>query len=495
MLQELDQLRIAISATRDPGVKSALGQFMTPVSTARFMASLFPAMQGTECHLLDPGAGIGALSAAFLERCTAGYLAFDRVTVDAWEVDADLLPYLRQTLGQYARVSRATIRVHAADFIEAAARSAARDLFAERLDPFTHAIINPPYRKIHSDSRHRLLLREIGIETVNLYSAFVALALLHLVPGGQLVAITPRSFCNGPYYRPYRELLLRHAAIRHIHLFGARDRAFSDDRVLQENTILLLERDGVQGDVIVSTSTDDSLDDYEERAEPFSRIVLPGDPERFVHVPATSTAVYDEPLPAVQHTLQDLGVEVSTGPVVDFRLQEYLRDSPQPGCVPMLYPAHIRERQVIWPRLDARKSNAIVRNPETERWLYPNGFYAVVRRFSSKEERRRIVASLVDPASFSGYHMLGFENHLNVFHWQRRGLQEVLARGLTLFLNTAAVDASFRRFSGHTQVNATDLRAIKYPSREALEALGAWGKANPRATEETIEARVEAMLP
>ena len=31
--------------------------------------------------------------------------------------------------------------------------------------------------------------------------------------------------------------------------------------------------------------------------------------------------------------------------------------------------------------------------------------------------------------------MLGFENHLNVFHENKRGLPEALARGLAVFLN------------------------------------------------------------
>ena len=53
--------------------------------------------------------------------------------------------------------------------------------------------------------------------------------------------------------------------------------------------------------------------------------------------------------------------------------------------------------------------------------------------------------------------MLGFENHLNVFHQHKHGLPDNLAHGLAAFLNTTAVDEHFRRFNGHTQVNATDL--------------------------------------
>jgi adenine-specific DNA-methyltransferase len=43
-----------------------------------------------------------------------------------------------------------------------------------------------------------------------------------------------------------------------------------------------------------------------------------------------------------------------------------------------------------------KNPNAIERNDDTEKWLYPTGCYCVVRRFSSKEERRRIVASVVE---------------------------------------------------------------------------------------------------
>ena len=91
---------------------------------------------------------------------------------------------------------------------------------------YTHAILNPPYKKIKSNSFHRYLLSKQGIETVNLYSAFVTLVLKLLTIGGQLVAIIPRSFCNGPYYRQFRKFLLNKAAIKQIHLFNARNKAF-----------------------------------------------------------------------------------------------------------------------------------------------------------------------------------------------------------------------------------------------------------------------------
>jgi hypothetical protein len=109
---------------------------------------------------------------------------------------------------------------------------------------------------------------------------------------------------------------------------------------------------------------------------------------------------------------------------------------------------------------------------------------------SSKEEKRRIIASLVDPFCFN-YEKIGFENHLNVFHCAKAGLDEDLARGLTCFLNSSFVDDVFRSFNGHTQVNATDLRALKYPRREALINLGQWIKENTMLAEEIIDQKVK----
>jgi adenine-specific DNA-methyltransferase len=39
-------------------------------------------------------------------------------------------------------------------------------------------------------------------------------------------------------------------------------------------------------------------------------------------------------------------------------------------------------------------------------------------------------------------------------------------------LNTTWLDGKFRLFSGHTQVNATDLRNLPYPTAEQLSNMG-----------------------
>lgn len=483
MLRQLDtadSVRLKLARRTTQKHKAEFGQFMTPSSVARFMASLFPPSNIKTCRLLDAGAGIGTLTCAFLDRWKANGFSFNDVDVTAFEIDKKLTNYLSQHLNSYDQV---TTHIVTDDYIGLATATGLQD------QGFTHAILNPPYKKINSKSVHRLALSKVGIETVNLYSAFIALALAQMAPGGQIVAIIPRSFCNGPYYRPFRDFILERASIRQIHLFESRSKAFSDDQVLQENIILCLERDGKQGPVTISTSTDDSFSDLTSCEIPFERIVFPDDPERFIHVQTTTDKSAIELSSAVRYSMTDIGIKLSTGPVVDFRLKEYLRDMPEEEAVPLIYPGHLKAYKTTWPIPNFKKANAIIVNNDTEKWLYPNGFYCVVKRFSSKEEKRRVVANLIKPTDFSEYTMLGFENHLNVFHDNKNGLPEALASGLTVYLNTTAVDEHFRRFSGHTQVNATDLKRMKYPSRENLLKLGKWALEQENITQESIDAQ------
>lgn len=492
MLAAIDKVPLELANHLDAEKRSMLGQFMTPASVACFMAALFPALDRKICRLLDPGAGMGSLTVAFLERCENGDFGFEQVSTVAFEVDETFRTHLDKNLAKCAKEFSVSTSIFPTDFIEAAAESLTGDMFGQKLPLFTHAILNPPYKKINSNSRHRLLLRRVGIETVNLYSAFVALALGLLEPGGHLVAIIPRSFCNGPYYRPFRDYVLSRAAIRRIHLFDARDKAFKEDGVLQENVIIHLERDGKQGEVSVSTSTDDRFHDCTLHIHAFDQIVLSGDSERFIHVPTTPANGAVALSPAFHYSLDDLDIQVSTGPVVDFRARGHICQMPGEGTVPLLYPCHLGSGLVEWPKPEGRKPNAILRNEQTERLLYPCGSYAVVRRFSAKEERRRIVAGVVCPSALDAQ-VIGFENHLNVFHRRRHGLPEQLAWGLSAFLNSTAVDNAFRRFNGHTQVNATDLRAMKYPNRETLARLGRWAMAQNGLTQAAIDEEVGSL--
>lgn len=457
-----------------------LGQFMTPPNIARFMAGLFSAPMPSAVRLIEAGAGRAALTSAFVECWSSQTVGI--LEAHAYEYDDTVTDELRQILTGCENHRGVSTRIFGGDFIETAATM----IRLERGPRYSHAILNPPYKKISNDSKHRQWLRAVGLETVNLYTGFLGLVIELLESGGEAVAIIPRSFCNGPYYKPFRAFMAKRAAIRQIHLFESRAKAFKADDVLQENVIIHLQRNTPQGDVTISTSADDTFSDYSETTYPFSRIVFDDDPENFIHIPTKGMDASSENMGVFRVGLSELDIGVSTGPVVDFRLRDWLCQMPESGTVPLLYSGHFTAAGVVWPIATLKKPNAIKRTQATEKWLYPKGFYAVVRRFSSKEEKRRIVASVVDPKALPG-EVLGFENHLNVFHQDKRPLPELIARGLSVFLNGTGTDQSFRRFNGHTQVNATDLRQMKYPDRDTLIKLGKLAKENPLMTQEEID--------
>jgi adenine-specific DNA-methyltransferase len=457
--------------------KRELGQFLTPPPVADFMASLFSKPR-KEWRILDAGAGAGALSKALVTKlCSAANLP-QSIKITAYEIDASLLPTLRREYLQLQQecdrreVSFAATILNA-DFVECATEIIRRRLFATDDDAFNAAILNPPYRKINSSSRTRQQLREAGIETSNLYAAFMALASQLLSKSGELVAITPRSFCNGPYFRPFRRLLLQTMSLRRIHVFDSRSAAFSRDSVLQENVIVHALKSSIAArSVVISSSTGEPGSPTRSRKCEYRDVIDPDDPDAFIHLVTDENDLeLRNQLSRLSSSLAELGVEVSTGRVVDFRAVEHLRTQQDEQTVPLIRPCHFEGITAKWPASKERKPCAIVASKQTQSLFVPRGYYVLVKRFSAKEERRRIVACVYDPTTLQS-DFVGFENHLNYYHGGGAGLEKNVAHGLAVYLNSTLVDRYFRHFSGHTQVNATDLRSIPYPSRKELIGLG-----------------------
>ena len=62
-----------------------------------------------------------------------------------------------------------------------------------------------------------------------------------------------------------------------------------------------------------------------------------------------------------------------------------------------------------------------MRREEISKLLLPKGFYVIVKRFSSKEENKRVVAYVITPEDINS-DFFGLENHWNVFHYDKKGI-------------------------------------------------------------------------
>lgn len=502
LIYQSEEIRRKVSPTLGRKKKSELGQFFTPAEIAIFMAAKFD-RPVEEIRLLDPGAGIGSLTAAFVnEFCLRKEGKKPKsIVVHLFELDTNLLEDLEQNMKfcmEECKLSgiEFSAKIINKDFIKSAVNLFNEDETDLPHDYFNCVILNPPYKKIRTDSAYKAVLENLNINVTNMYAAFLEISALALCGEGELVAITPRSFCNGPYFKKFRQSFLSMMNLQNIHLFESREDLFLEDEVLQENVIFyaIKNPDNKTNEVAITSSCAADYSDISTHVVPYDAVIRNTDPEMVIHLPVSSkdyeTAKVIETLPAI---LKELGINVSTGKVVDFRVKEYLQIEFKDSCAPLIYPAHFEEMFVRWPVISFEKPQAILVNEITQKkQLVPRGYYVVVKRFSSKEEKRRITAAVYDP-SIMKQEYVGFENHLNYFHDNGTGLKKELAFGLVAFLNSSLVDRYFRSFNGHTQVNATDLKLIRYPSRDTLEKLGVKMR-NYISKEELNQERIDELV-
>ncbi|NNG98256.1 restriction endonuclease [Gordonia araii NBRC 100433] len=437
-------------------------------------------------RLLDPGAGSGALTAAVVARVLS---ETPGVSLDVTVVEADpsMLSALRETIAECERAAvNAGVEITATlvegSFVDA----------AQGLAPFDAVIQNPPYGKLPAKAPDRLATARQAVDCPNIYAAFVALSVSALRPAGQLVAITPRSFTNGTYFAKFRQWLLPQTAFDTIHIFDARDSVFADSGVLQETIIYSMTRtDQTPATATLSVSRD-HRDEVTRREVDYSEIIHPGDRQLYVRIPSSpEDADLVAQMSALPCSLADLGIRVSTGRVVDFRSRDQLLAEPYDEHYPMVYPANISHGVLTHPSETGKPQWFSITCSDDRRWLVPEGIYTLVKRFSSKEETRRLVASVWSPAE-QGEGPVAFDNKLNYFHVNGKGLDADLAMGLAVWLNSESVDRYFRTFSGHTQVNATDLRGMRWPTPTTLRNL-ATGRTELPDTE-TIDRLVAAVI-
>lgn len=462
----------------DAKIRKLKGQFFTPKQVSTFMASLFAVNHKTIC-LLDPGAGTGVLTAAFCERLLNDGKVVD-LTIDAYENDPSLLPFLEKVLESCKleleeKGCNVEYNIFEQDFILHNGAYLSKPSGKHILYDFV--ISNPPYYKLNKDSPQSAVMMELISGQPNIYALFMALSAGMVKPEGEMVFITPRSFCSGLYYKKFREWFLSNVQITNIHIFESRKEVFDKDEVLQENIIIKAKRlkeTSKYGKIIISVSKSKDFSKLRKiKAEsPDVRYYKNG--EIFIRIPASSLDVNVlHIIDTWPSTLKDLGLEISTGPVVPFRAKQYLlpKLTKNPKSAPLLWMHNMQDMRVLWPMKKNKKESAIHVCDRTKALLLPVKNYVLVKRFSSKEQKRRLSAAVLLESDFP-FEVIGIENHVNYIHRPNGNLSVYEAFGIAAILNTSFVDNFFRSLNGNTQVNATDIRSVPFPRIEQIKKIG-----------------------
>ena len=461
-LKELDTRRLKRISTTGHKHKEKFAQYLTPVEIASFMAKMTMRyfIPSDKVRILDPGAGTGILSSFLIDELTNH--GKPMVSLDAFEIDASILRELEHTYKRLQTLKNINYQIHEKNFITDVGTELAWGID----NKYDVIIMNPPYKKINTNTIYKRVLHDISIDTVNTYSAFIAISIKMLAENGVLTAIVPRSFCNGLYFLPFRKMLYDNVAIKHLHIFESRKENFKEENVLQENIIIVLKKTADKSENITITySKEKQFIDFLEKNVNLNKVIDKNDTQYYISIPSYHQEIDETPL---KYTHKELGFEISTGPVVDFRVKEKLLYDG--GNIPLLYAVHIRNQKITWPVV-SKKPNAIqLTDNEVGKICFKKGYYILLKRFSSKEEKRRIQATLLTPDDLPTEYFT-VENHVNIIHNNKCSLDKELAYSLVEYLNSDYCDTVFRKFSGHTQVNATDLRNMKYPDLKTMQKM------------------------
>jgi adenine-specific DNA-methyltransferase len=458
------------SAEKNISEKKKIGQFFTPSNIALFMARMSN-VSSNHIKILDPGAGTGTLSAALLDEILINDTC-SKIELVLFEKDKTLLPYLVDLMGHAEMIFSSqniafTYSIINEDFI-----IYHKDIVSKRVSESYDIILsNPPYFKVSKKHRYSTILSEYIHGQPNVYFMFMIISAKLLKENGQLIFITPRSYCSGSYFKKFRSFFFNKIDPIHFHLFTTRSKIFTAEKVKQEIVIINgIKRNFSSKFTTISSSSADPFVNYSEKSFNKKFIYYVRNNELLIRLPLTNE--HENIINKFEkwsNNITKMDIGISTGPVVPYRANHLLETYEKNKNYPLFYMKHIRNGKLCFPIgntdlgiKDSIKSNSI---------LIPSGNYIFIKRFSSSEQKRRIECCLFDKREHN-YTYLGIENHLNYLYKKQGEFIKEELYGLFVFLNSKLLDEYFRIMNGNTQVNAYDINLLPLPDKEEILSLG-----------------------
>lgn len=452
-------------------LRKKFGQFFTSEETATFMANLFNSPSAkTDLRILDAGAGSGVLSAALIEKLQKDN-SIKHITLTCYENDPDILDVLHENLKWIKDNSKIQIdyEVKSENYILSQDFDYNGLIGAnQKPEKYDMVIGNPPYMKIAKDAPEAKAMPDVCYGAPNLYFLFASMGVFNLKTDGEMVYIIPRSWTSGAYFKKFRKKFLKECILEHIHLFVSRDKVFDKESVLQETIIIKIKKTGIKPNNICITTSKTSKDFSNITAfkAPYDTVVSGID--KYVFLVTNSEEVDTiKKLNNWHYTLSELGIPMKTGLTVDFRNKDALRSKDEEKAVPLFYSQHIKNGKVIFPI--GKEREYIVTNQSG--LLQDNTNYLFVKRFTAKEERRRLQCGVYLSRRYPKYNKISTQNKIN-FIGGMKDLSECIIYGLYVLFNSTLYDSYYRILNGSTQVNSSEINSMPVPSLATIEEMG-----------------------
>ena len=446
------------------------GQFFTTPTAAMFMAELLNIPDQESINILDPGAGSGILATALIEHLQQAKQV-KHINLVCYENDRHILELLSSNLQwlQQNCCKELTYRIISDNYIISQRADYNNLLDANPLpDKFDLIIANPPYLKVAKDAPEALAMPDVCHGSPNLYFLFASMSLFNLKQDGEMVYIIPRSWTSGAYFKKFRQKLCTHGVLEHLHLFTSRDKVFAQDSILQE-TMVLKVKHTTHKPKSICISTSYSSNDFTNTktfVAPYNTVVNSKDSYIYL-ITNQQDADTLSTLNKLSETLPSIGLQMKTGLTVDFRHKELLRYHDEEDAIPLFCAQHLRDGKVVFP---VSKCLEYLVTPQTS-LCQKNTNYLFVKRFTSKEEKRRLQCSVYLASQYPKYQHISTHNKIN-FICSKQELSAAIIYGLYVLFNSSLYDCYYRILNGSTQVNATEINSMPVPSLKLIEVMG-----------------------
>jgi adenine-specific DNA-methyltransferase len=454
--------------------RKKIGQFFTPAPIAEYMGSLSRNHQ-TSTDILDPGAGSGILSAAIVESLIKKDV--QHISLDAYENNTDILPLLKRNLCFIQDEAKEQgivfeYRIIEENFIEANRFAWTGLIPSEKYDV---VIANPPYKKIGKNTTEAAIMRDIVYGQPNLYFLFMAMGAQLLKNGGECIYIVPRSFSSGLYFTAFRNRFLSMVGITDLHLFTSRETiGGAKDSVLQETIIMRATKASERPHMIeISESSGENCNHFSSKYSVEYNLCVKSDKNAFMFFPSCEEDARTlDFVNAWPSTLMEHGYKMRTGIVVDFRETEWMRTNEEDDVVPLLWAYNFHNHRIKFPVECGGKPQFLLNCSEAQRLYMKKDNYLLLKRFTSKEEKKRLQCALLLEEDFVGFDRISTENHLNFITKTTGKMSKEELYGLFVILNSERVDKYFRILNGSTQVNANEINPMPFPPYQDIVQMG-----------------------
>jgi adenine-specific DNA-methyltransferase len=467
-----------------------LAAYFTPPHLAQYAIDVLvrAGVEPGKDRILDPASG----GAAFLVPLAARIADKERQRGGSAET---ILRVIESTLAgveiepDLARLSKALL----ADLLRKEVRSAGRNprIPIKQADTlklplpeilYDAVVGNPPYGRVFRPSKQILqdFAPVITDGYVNLYALFLEQTLRLVKPGGVICLIIPMSFVGGPLFAALRKRILETTHVLSLDPIDKRSELFLD--VLYDVCVLVLRK----------------RDSKVSATAPTSSLLMIGEPNRllgYLDLPQQATdriwalPDHEQKEKLFQkglETLRDYGYIAKAGYFVWNREQHRYRKGKKPRSneLPLFWAHNIKPGTLCRPYDGKPDSNRIgfVRTT-TDCTAIIRSDAIIVQRTSNKRQSRRLNAAVIRQAKVPGNRGFLSENHTIVIIPDPDKEQEIPITILCRLLNTAAVDARFRRISGSVSVSTKVLNQLPLPTATQVRAAFKQGVKDERAAE------------